>query len=128
MKQTYLCFILTLGVLFSCLPSAKADTAQSLETRTVFDCCTVMQNAWTSLVASSAKQIRGLAIFNSGTVGMLVATGAVGSEAARLIVPASTNPQMVFYPLHLSSGTNISVKALGSTGSVGEFQVNYLYF
>lgn len=106
--------------------NAQAAPVSATPVRTVFNCCAAIPTAWTTLVASTTKAVKGISITNSGTVGFQLAIGAAGSEVAQITVPASQT-YAVYYPIVLGQSQRISIESYGSTGSVGEADFNLFY-
>lgn len=85
---------------------------------------------WVPVVSTLARSINGITILNSSTSVLQVGTAPAGAtsnaEIQRMIVPASATG-VVFYPLQVSAGYRVSIRAYTSTASAGEGQFNFFY-
>lgn len=92
----------------------------------------ITSSAWRTMISSATRALKGLHIYNSTPVFLQVAIGPSGSEQLQLTIPPGTLPgnpgagypgapvgsyaagQGFFYPIPISQGTKVAVKALGS--------------
>lgn len=90
---------------------------------------TITTTAFTTMVASLTKAVKGITITNTSTSDLQLGIGASSSEQVQLVIPgngASAVP--VFYPIALSQGLRISLRALDSSASVGKQVINFFYY
>lgn len=76
--------------------------------------------AYLQLIASTANAVGNLFVSDTAGVDTIIATGAAGLEVDRIYVPAGGSS--VGYPLSISAGTRISLKALtAASTTAGRF-------
>lgn len=103
----------------------------------------ITSSAWRTVISSATSALKGLYIYNSTPNFLLVAIGVSGSEQVQLIVPPGTLPgaaysgspvgsysagQGFFYPLPISQGTKVAVKALDSDAAQGYVVVSEFFY
>ena len=79
----------------------------------------VTTGAYVQVLASTAAIINRLYIFDSSGSAMILATGAPGSESDKLYIGPGGNDAP--YELLIGAGVRISLKALDTNASVGQF-------
>lgn len=81
----------------------------------------VTTSAWVELITSTAGDINLLYVFDSSGQTLELGVGGSGSEARKLIIPPGGCDGGI--PLHIASGSRISVKAISATASSGEINI-----
>jgi hypothetical protein len=129
MRTLFLAFAALLAFATSTLTPAHAAVVNTETHRTLYNCCGTGQGAvstlWDTSFGSTLTQTSHIAVANSGTVAILVGVGASGAEVSALTIPASS--AMTVYPFVVGRGKKIAIKPLGSTGGVGEVDLNLAY-
>lgn len=125
--------ILTFALLIP-KPAHAVDGAKGV--RILFSNSNVTTSAWLTLIGQTAKAIKGISVYNSSPVPLELAIGASNSESVQLVLPANNqvagatnqNPVANFYPLPISQGQKIAIRALNSNGTTGEINMNAFYY
>lgn len=99
----------------------------ALPVRVLYSSSNVTTTAYSQLVASTVKGIKGISVANSGSAPVKIAFGASGSEVDQIVVPQTTLITPVYYPVSGGYGTRVSVISLVQTNSTGELDVNLIY-
>lgn len=83
----------------------------------------VDDSGYTEVVSSvGATDVAEVEIFDSSGQTMILATGTLGNESDQIYIFPGGNGRI---PLEIAAGTRVSVKAAGSTASVGELVINF---
>lgn len=106
--------------LFFWSSSAFASTAQSA--RLDYGNTNVTSSAWVQLIAAANKPVYSASVFDSSGRTMILGIGPSGSITQIIIPPGGGG-----FPLNLSQGQSVSIKAYNSTASSGEIDVNLFY-
>ena len=126
-----------LGVLFTGPAYALTNSAQSV--RIEYSDENVTTDAYTEVVAQTARAVKGITVLNTGVNAKIIAIGSAGNEQDQIMVPG-TNPDEyfpgatsvtqvpTFYPLAISQGVRISIKSESSDETEGNFQLNYFFY
>lgn len=77
--------------------------------------------AYTTVVASTAKDINTIQIFDSSGETLMIATGGAGSESDLFLIP----PGGIDVEVFIAAGTRISVKAVSNNATSGEADYNF---
>lgn len=93
-------------------------------TRTDHTITPVTTGAWVQLVASLSAAVNNLTIFSSSGQELELGIGAAAAETRVLYLPPGGFDSTT--PLHLPSGSRISVRAISGTASTGILGINYL--
>ncbi len=81
----------------------------------------VTSAAWTQIVAATAAEAFYVTIFDSSGYPMYLGLGAAGSEQITILIPPGGIPGQL--RLNIPAGTRLSLKAVSTTASVGEFNI-----
>ncbi len=149
--KTFLFSALALLCALAFTPPAHAVTSSAFPIRILFsagaaldaqghpvctNCGNVGVTTWVDLSSSLPKAIKGVHLYNTSQVPFQLAIGTSGSEVVQIIIPAghdndglNVNEPMIpgnsFYPVALSQGAKVSIRALNSSatggGLFGEF-------
>lgn len=139
--KNFLIGLLLSFALFTAQPS-HAVVSSAATYRVLFSTSNVDTVLYSTLVASTAKAVKGISVYNTSPNPIQIAFGASSSEVVQLTVPPGTlpggayngspvgtyNPAANFYAIPISQGQRVSYKALNSTITQGEIQVNLLYY
>lgn len=123
---------------------ARAFVNSSLAVRNVFSLTNVSVSAYTELVHSISKAVKGISVFSTSENPITLAIGSSGSEQDQMVLAPGTLPgndyagspvgsynvggQGSYLPIQLSQGSRISVKCLRSTCTKGELELNFYYY
>lgn len=142
MKNTFFVqLLLIVSLLFAFLPSKDATAiSNAAETKqiTLSGDQVLTPSTWAVLFPSIAKGIKGFSLFSSAPlaieVGAASASAAANAEAAQVLIPPALSsvgaPGAVYYPLALSYGSRISIRAKSSSGTTitsGEVDMTVFY-
>lgn len=106
----------------SALPAAKGRSQANASVRKDYSAGSVTTGAWVQLVASTTSATNLIEIFDSSGQTMKIGTGAAASEVSQLYVfPGGNGPVSIAIP----ASTRVSVRAVSSTASVGELDINF---
>lgn len=114
-------------ILFS---SGSGQVANGLENFNCINCGNVTTSTWVDLSASLPKAIKGVTLYNTASVPFQLSIGVSGAEVVQMIVPAGhdndgqtisepMNAGNHFYPIALSQGAKVSIRALNSSAIGG---------
>lgn len=82
----------------------------------------VTTSAYTELVASTSAACSEVEIFDSSGEGMILATGAAGSEVDQIFIFPGGNGRV---PLKIAASTRVAIKAKTATASNGFLMINF---
>lgn len=123
MKFLTLCFA---GVAMLASLSVRADetTLRPFQVvRMSYASTNVTTSAWTQLVANMSGLARTISVFDSSGQTMVLGTGAVGSEVAQTWYIFPGGLQLI--PITIPANSRLVVKAISSTASSGEIDINF---
>lgn len=93
---------------------------------------TISVSTYTTVVSSLTKAVKGITVSNTAASSLVLAIGAASSEQDQLVIPGGGTPGAlpapVFYPIALSQGLRVSIKARDSAAAIGEQNFNFLYY
>lgn len=119
---------------------AHAVVSSATAVRILFSSTNVTDSAWLTVTNSTSKALKGISVFQTSPNPLQLAIGASGSEVVQLILPAGITsqaalpsgphmqPGAMFYPIPISQGAKLAIRALNSSVSAGEIQVNEFYY
>lgn len=127
---------LVLTLLFGAIPKAEAVNSSATAVVIQFSVFNAFTSAWLTVTNSTSKALKGITVLNYSPVPLELAIGASSAEVVQLVLPSVQAPgtglqygvQPVFYPIPISQGSKIAVRARNSTAATGELQMNQLYY
>ena len=128
MKQILL---LIIGLVFAGLNATEVKAqSYSVSVQKRFSTGAVVTGSWTVLVSNLTRSVKAVCAKNGGVyslaLGTVISSSGAGNEAQQLMIPASMSDS-VCYPMNISSGQRISIKALvGDVGS-GDGIFSFIY-
>jgi hypothetical protein len=84
----------------------------------------VTTGAWVQIIASTSATIKQLYIFDSSGSVMQLGVGGAGSEVAKINIPPGGSS--VGWPLTITAGTRLSIRALDVDATVGQIVITAL--
>ena len=128
-------FTLLLAIAFSLVvipakPAHALVEAQGI--RLALTAANVGPLTWVPIVSSTVKSLQGLTVMNAGNLPLelgLALTGAsANTEVSQLILPQLTaGGPGLYYPMNAPYGSRLSLRAIGSTATYGDVQVNLIF-
>ncbi len=130
------------SLLLTCIIGSYAGAAaiSAVGARVVYTGANVGTVHWVPLVTATTKSVQALSVLNTGLSVMelgIASNGAsadsevrqiyVPSSATNGLNPPSTGGAALVVPISLTLGTRISIRAVGSTATQGEFQLGVFY-
>lgn len=123
-------------ILFS---SGAGQLASGADNPNCVNCGVTTVSTWKDLSASLPKAIKGMDLYNTSSVPFQLSIGISGAEVVQLTIPAGhdndgqtisepMNAGNHFYPVALSQGAKVSIRALNSSAiGGGVFGAFYSY-
>ena len=102
---------------------AFAVSRDASYSRNVYTITPVTTAAWVQLVASMPYTVQSITVFDSSGQTLLLGVGQSGSEVAQILIP----PGGGTFPLGITAGSRVSIKALSANATTGENDINYFY-
>lgn len=125
----FLSSILLAIALCSFAPKADAyvDSAKGV---VIFDSQNNLSlTTFTTVVSSLTKAVKGVSISNTAVSDIEVAIGASSSEQVQLIIPGNGHANsQIFYPIALSQGLRVAIRARDSAAVIGKQIFNFFYY
>lgn len=113
--------ILSIALIQASAQAAVSSVPISID----YDCCNVEASSYHEIYSPALRGVKSISLMNSGSVGVLLAIGGIGSEVDQLVIPASSLVPVV-YPVVMGQGTRFTLKSQGSTGAVGGAKINFI--
>lgn len=129
-----ICSLALAAMAFLYVEPAHAVVNSSVYVRVLYSTANMSASAYSTLVSSTARALKGLSFYNSGVNPVVIAFGAAASEVDQMVIPPGVNSgnlvvsSVFFYPLPVSQGVRLSAKALNSTMSSGDLMLNAFYY
>lgn len=127
-------FLLAFLLSFALIPAKRAHALSEAQgIRIALTAANIGPLTWVPIVSSTQKTLQGLTVMNGGNLPLelgLALTGAsANTEVSQLILPQveeGKNPGL-YYPMNAPYGARLSLRAIGSTATYGDVQVNLIF-
>lgn len=127
--------LLSLAISMIAFAPKESFALDSLTIRTMYSTAGVNGTTWVPLITNSVRTIKGIAIYDTSghpiQVGYAGHTSSANSEQAAFTNPlgSATFQAGSYYPLSVSTGQRISIRAADSAGSIfsGENIITFFY-